>query len=403
MNKRFVYGLAVSLVSAMLLGCAVDNSPRPSEDTLPTDSTPYIESVPGSDGRINPTESESETEETKSEKIGLTALAQVPNYVNVRKGPSTEEEIVGKIFNDCAAEILDEVDGEDGKWYLMTSGNVTGYIKAVFFLVGEEAEEKRNEVGVLRGVVDVDYLRVRSSPSLENLDNVLTHYQRGTEVFISEMTEDGWAKIEADDASAGYVFGECMIVERVFKKAITLEEEAEEIAKQEAREKAAREAEEAYLRALAEEEAKRRAEELARQQQQHVTPPSYNPANDSKAALRTAVVAFAMQYLGKPYVSAGRSLDTGTDCSGFTALVYQHFGYSLAWDPPGQSRQYVRITDGNYLPGDLLFYDNDKREFGHVAMYIGNGQIIHSANVNIGVIIGDAYYRQPRWGVRVIN
>lgn len=413
MKKRTAYLLLFSLVFALLTGCSAEPETSSSEETLAPTEGPTDEegNSLGQDGR-EPSSDESSTEETQSEKIGLTALAQVPNYVNVRKGPSTEDEIIGKIFNNCAAEILDEVKGEDGNWYLMTSGNVKGYIKSEFFVVGEEAEQMRNEVGVLRGVVDVDYLRVRSSPSLENLDNVMTHYQRGTEVYISEMTEDGWAKIEADDASAGYVFGECMIIEKVFKKAMTLAEEEEMIAKKEAAEKAAKEAEEAYQKALlAEEERKKQEAEWQKQwqqqqwqqQQQTAAPPAYDPSTDSKAALRNAVVAYALQFVGNPYVHAGRSLVTGTDCSGFTHLVYEHFGYSLYWDPPGQSTQYVKITDGNLLPGDLIFYDNDIRPLGHVALYIGNGQIVHAANERLGILVAQYNYRPYRWAVRVIN
>ena len=402
MKKRTAYVLLIAMALSILAGCSPKPQTDPSDGTLPNVFPVFGDTIEGNDGPA-PTMPENTTEETKSEKIGLTALAMVPNYVNVRKGPSTEDEIVGKIFNECAAEILDEVEGEDGNWYLMTSGNVEGYIKAEFFLVGEEAEEKRKEVGVLMGVVDVDYLRVRSSPSLENLDNVLTHYAKGTEVYISKMTDDGWAKIESDDASAGYVYGECMIIETVFKKAITLEEEAEIIAKREAAEKAAKEAEEAYLAALkAEEEAKRQQQQ---QQQQNANRPTVTPLpeNDPKNALRNAVVAYALKYVGYPYVHAGRSLETGTDCSGFTSLVYQHFGYSLAYDPAGQSNQYVRITDGNFLPGDLIFYSNDVKYLGHVGMCIGNGQVIHSANEQLGVIISAYNYRPPLFGVRVIN
>ena len=62
------------------------------------------------------------------------AISQVTNYVNVRTEPNTASEIVGKIYNNCAATILASVDGEGGKWYQIRSGTVTGYIKAEYFI-----------------------------------------------------------------------------------------------------------------------------------------------------------------------------------------------------------------------------------------------------------------------------
>ena len=85
--------------------------------------------------------------------FGMTALAQVDSAVNVRAKPSTDSEIIGKIYNNCAAEILEVSEQDDGTWYLMKSGNVQGYIKAEFFLTGEEAEAKREEVGIKKGIV----------------------------------------------------------------------------------------------------------------------------------------------------------------------------------------------------------------------------------------------------------
>ena len=366
---------------------------------------------------ISKTEETTTEPETPSPKIGLTALAMVPNYVNVRSGPSVDDEIVGKIYNYCAAEIQDEVVCEDGNWYLMTSGNCTGYIKSEYFLVGEEAEAMRKEVGVLMGTVTEDYLRVRSEPNLNDPDNVFTFYERGTEVYITELTEDGWAKIESDAASTGYVYAECLDLKTVFKTAITLEEEEEAIRIQQEREEAARKAEEEYQAALkAQQEAEAAAaaaaaEQAAKQQaqQEQQTQPAI-PADPGAAstgdaaadALRNAVVQYALQYVGKPYVHGGRSLETGTDCSGFTSLVYQHFGYYPSYTPAGQADQYPHVDLSQLKPGDLLFYSNSQKYLGHVALYIGNGQIVHSGTEATGVLISSAYYRDPLFAARVI-
>lgn len=421
---------ALFLCLALCMTSACNKAPSLPEE--PAEPAVYIETEaattvaapqikPGKNYAVKTTAAETEaTEETTTEpetpspKIGLTALAMVPNYVNVRSGPSVEDEILGKIYNYCAAEILDEVQCDDGSWYLMTSGNLTGYIKSEYFLVGDEAEAMRKEVGVLMGTVMEDYLRVRSEPNLDDPDNVFTYYERGTEVYIAELTEDGWAKIESDAASTGYVYAECLDIKTVFKTAITLEEEEEAIRLQEEREEAARKAEEEYQAALkAQQEAEAAAaaaqQQAAQQQQQQQTQPA-TPANPGAAstgdatadALRNAVVQYALQWVGRPYVHGGRSLETGTDCSGFTSLVYQHFGYYPSYTPAGQADQFPHVDLSQLQPGDLLFYSNSQKYLGHVALYIGNGQIVHSGTEATGVIISSAFYRDPLFAARVI-
>ena len=69
-------------------------------------------------------------------KYSNVAISKVSNYVNVRSAANTSSEIVGKIYNNCAATILATVDGEGGKWYKIQSGTVTGYIKAQYFVTG---------------------------------------------------------------------------------------------------------------------------------------------------------------------------------------------------------------------------------------------------------------------------
>ena len=100
------------------------------------------------------------------------------------------------------------------------------------------------------------------------------------------------------------------------------------------------------------------------------------------------VVNFACQFVGKSYVWGGTSLTRGCDCSGFTQTVYSLFGYSI---PRTAEMQLLYGTEVDSLdsakPGDLICYA------GHVALYIGNGQIVHAASTNSGIIYGSASYR----------
>jgi cell wall-associated NlpC family hydrolase len=100
------------------------------------------------------------------------------------------------------------------------------------------------------------------------------------------------------------------------------------------------------------------------------------------------VVNFACQFVGKSYVWGGTSLTRGCDCSGFTQTVYSLFGYSI---PRTAEMQLLYGTEVDSLdsakPGDLICYA------GHVAFYIGNGQIVHAASTTSGIIYGSATYR----------
>lgn len=102
----------------------------------------------------------------------------------------------------------------------------------------------------------------------------------------------------------------------------------------------------------------------------------------------SAVVQYAMQFLGNPYVYGGTSLTNGTDCSGFTMSVYAHFGVYLPHSSTAQRSYGTAISYSQARPGDLLFYE------GHVAIYIGGGRIVHASTPSTGIKIGSATYRQ---------
>ncbi|MBR1507727.1 MAG: C40 family peptidase [Eubacterium sp.] len=114
-------------------------------------------------------------------------------------------------------------------------------------------------------------------------------------------------------------------------------------------------------------------------------------AASTTTALREAVVEYAMQFLGKPYVHGGHGPDV-FDCSGFTYYVYKHFGIYASPSSDEQQTQGVEIIGiENALPGDIICrgtYDQDRA--GHVGLYIGNGKMIHAADESTGVVIGDA-------------
>lgn len=114
-------------------------------------------------------------------------------------------------------------------------------------------------------------------------------------------------------------------------------------------------------------------------------------SSSSSSSLGQAVVDYAMQFLGNPYVYGGNSLTNGVDCSGFTSQIMKHFGISLN---RSSSAQYANngyyVSSDNLQKGDLLFYGYSG-SVSHVAIYIGGGQVIHANDERTGICISNAF------------
>ena len=105
-------------------------------------------------------------------------------------------------------------------------------------------------------------------------------------------------------------------------------------------------------------------------------------------ASTSTIVDFSKQYLGYPYIVAGKSPETGFDCSGFTRYVYSKYGYSLGSTTASQQNAGTEVNRNDMLPGDLIvFYNEEMTKVGHVGIYIGDGNFVHAANPERGVVI----------------
>lgn len=124
-------------------------------------------------------------------------------------------------------------------------------------------------------------------------------------------------------------------------------------------------------------------------------------------SLQQQVVDYALQFVGNPYKWGGTSLTNGADCSGFVQAVYGHFDYSLARTSREQAKsagyRNVEIKESELMPGDLIFYANSSGVVYHVALYIGDGKIIHAANAKKGIIVSEYAYMKPYKARRVIE
>lgn len=320
------------------------------------------------------------TEAEESEYANL-AIAKVHNYVNVRSEPNTDSEVVGKMYDGSVAQILSTA-GENNEWFQVVSGDVEGYINAEYFIYGEDAVSVIDEYVTRYVVVQADRLNVREEPDISS--GRIGYIDNGERARLIEWGDE-WSKVSYADEHAGYVASEYVTVAEEFIYAKSMEEEQAELA------------------ALQELQARRQApeEETPERMVVSAAPPRTDYASVSE--LRAAVVDYAMQYLGGRYVHGGRSLETGTDCSGFTCYVYNAFGYHLGRTPQGQYTSAGKGVDmAQIQPGDVICYSSNGSSCTHVGLYIGNGQIIHAANSRKGVIISDYDYDGVILGVRSI-
>lgn len=119
------------------------------------------------------------------------------------------------------------------------------------------------------------------------------------------------------------------------------------------------------------------------------------------AKTREAMVNFALQFVGNPYVWGGTSLTNGCDCSGYVQSIYAYFGYSLPRVADAQSVYGMQIPISSAEPGDLIFYAKNGYVY-HVSMYIGNGRVVHAAGRKVGIITS-GISGNAVWATRIIT
>lgn len=295
-------------------------------------------------------------------------IAQVNDYVNVRNMPSEEGEIIGKLYDDSVGTFISEENG----WYLIQSGSVTGYVKGEFCVTGEAAVEIAKQVGTRIATVTTTTLFVRSEPSLEA--SIIGMVPIEDELVVLDET-DGWGEVDIEEG-IGWVSKDYVTLHTEFVQAESKEEEERRLAKEAEERRKAREA--AAAKAAANQTTASSAVSTAQ---------TYTVSGDSE--MGKAVAEYALQFVGNPYVYGGSSLTEGTDCSGFVMSVYANFGVSLPHSSSADRSQGSAV-DGlaNAQPGDLICYS------GHVALYIGDGQIVHASTAKTGIIVSNADYKK---------
>lgn len=327
------------------------------------------------------------------------------NYVNVRSEASTESEVVGKLYRGCAADILEYLEGD---WVKIQSGDVKGYIASNYLAIGHEAEAMVDEYATRYATVNTQTLRVRKDMSVDS--QILTLIPKG-ETYPVVKDKGDWVEIVlgTDDETGGdftgFVSKEFVDMTVEFKFAISVEEEQRILREQQEAERAEAERKAKLAQEKAErEEAERKAREEKNSNNSTPQKTENHVSSGSNSSVRNEIVEYAQKFVGNRYVWGGESLTQGADCSGFVQAVYADFGYSL----PRVSRDQAanagkRVSESDMLPGDLVFYTNSSGNVNHVAMYIGNGMIVHAANSRQGIIRSNVKYRDIYCVRRIVN
>ena len=284
-------------------------------------------------------ETENTTDETEDNTFyGYTNLGMAKidsGALNVRRGSDESHSLVGKMKKGTACEILGEKNG----WYKIKSGKVEGWVKSDYILTGDDAYDYAEKFVSTIAVVNTTTLNVREKPSTDSAIWYLVPIDEELEV-----TEDlgDWIEVSIDDDKV-YVSSEFVDLKQELPTALTLSEA------------------------------------------------NYGEGvSDAKVSL----VNYALQFVGNPYVWGGTSLTNGADCSGFVMSIYAKYGVSLPHSSRAQAGYGTAVSASEAQPGDLFFYGNGST-IGHVAIYIGNGQIVHASNHRDGIKVSNAFYRTP--------
>ena len=268
------------------------------------------------------------------DELGIATVQE--GNLNVRELPTTSSKVVGKMYNHAACEILGEEDG----WYHIVSGEVEGYVSSKFIITGIKAKLIGLEIAYERAVVLEDGLNVRTEPN-ENSE-ILTKVAAGEELEVIEEL-DGWVKCRLNTDEV-YVSADYVEVKDGLNTAITIAQ---------------------FKYGL------------------------------DVSDVRVDLCEYALEFVGNPYVWGGTSLTKGADCSGFVLSIYKKYGIELPHYSKSQSNYGKEINYKDAQPGDLLFYGSSKSTISHVAIYLGDGQIVHANDEKTGIIVSNAYYRTP--------
>ena len=307
-------------------------------------------------------------------RLGI--ASKVDTYLNVRSKPSEKSKIVGKMTKNAGCHIYKVKKG----WAKMVSGKVEGWVKAKYIVTDERAEQLATKVGRECVEINTNSLRVRALPTtsapiysiVSEDEEFVIRKKHVTMNFINKIIKKQKISKEFIERAGGMEAIQANLDNWI---CITVDNEYAFVAKE-------------FI-----------TEQYSLKRAVKVSTLSAN-SSDGVSSSQVSIEEYAKQFIGNRYVWGGASLTGGTDCSGFTMSLYAKYGHSLPHNAAAQAS--VTRSVSSPQPGDLFFYSNGSR-INHVAMYIGNGLVIHASNPSDGIKISNAYYRHPVKIGRVMN
>ncbi len=284
-------------------------------------------------------------ERAKNANWGYTNLgiANVSDNLNIRAIAAEDGRLVGKLPKDAACEVIEM----DDIWAHIRSGSVEGYVSRDYLLTGVLAKFKAEELATTVATVTTDSLKVRAEANTDS--EVITLVPRGEELEVSAVEGD-WVRVFLDDDEV-YVSAEYVEVTAELGTAVTMSELL-------------------YGQGISD--------------------------------VRVDICQYAKEFIGNPYVWGGTSLTKGADCSGFVMSIFKKYGVKLPRNSRAQANCGTVIKVSEAKPGDLIFYAKGKT-INHVAIYIGNGQVVHASSPKTGIRISNVSYRSPFKAVRILQ
>lgn len=315
-------------------------------------------------------EEEQQAEEAKAveqAKYDKLAIAEVSDYANVRKKPSSDSKLVGFIYNDNLGHVLDT----KGDWTKIQSGDVTGWVKNDYLTVGSEKAVKAAATKV--ATVNTTTLKVREKADKDS--DVLDLVPGSTKLKVVSTKNDEWVKVKVDD-DYGYVSSDYVTVKEVFHHAKTVA--------------AVKAAKAAALKAASRSVADGNTDSSSSSSSSSSGSSSSSSSSSYSApsgGSGSSVASFACQFVGNPYVWGGTSLTNGADCSGFVMSVYRNFGVSLPHSSYADRSVGRAVSTSDMQPGDIVCYS------GHVGIYAGNGQLLNASTPSTGIKYSSVNYK----------
>lgn len=372
-------------------------------------------------------ESSSDNSESTSSS-GLydnTAVAKIgsDSKLNVRKSASTSASIVGKMVAGSGATIVSKGDS----WTKIKSGNVTGYISNKYYVSGDAAESYAKSLGLPKQATLKTNMNVRQEPSVSS---ARVGGAKEGDTFLITGDDGTWVSITFNGKKA-YLKKSYLTITYKFKDVTPVGSSSSSSSSS----NSSGSSSETKTGTVTASSLKVRAgagtsydviTTVSKGTKLTITGSSGNwykisikvdgskktgyvskdyvslgssttssgSSSSSGSGSGDEIAAYALQFLGNPYVYGGTSLTNGCDCSGFVQSVFKHFGYSLPRTSAAQSEGGKTVALDKLKKGDLLFYAKNGT-VNHVGIYIGDGKIVNASNEKVGIVTYRYDYRTP--------